>query len=176
MGRRPVSEFSRAYWDSCAWLGLLNSEPAKVKPLRHLYESARRNQFEIWTSAIAYVEVFRLVSETNDSKPLGDENLDLIRDVIEQPFVKLIPVDMEIGREARRLRRQLPNFKGAGDAVHLASAIKWNVNPLHTWDGAHLLHLDKKLKCKDGTTLEICRPSNPESGPLFAEKEVGDGS
>ena len=83
--------------------------------------------------------MFRLDSEQNQSKPFGDDGIDRIRDVIEQTFVKLIPVDMEIGRRARLLRRELQGFEGAADAVHLASALIWNIEIMHTWDRSHLI-------------------------------------
>lgn len=168
-----MPDFGKAYWDSCAWLGLINAEPAKIAPLQHIYNEAQQGKLEIWTSAIAYVEVFRLATEDNMPKPFPEENLDRIKDAIEQPFVKLIPVDMEIGRKARYLRRSLSGLKGAGDAIHLASALVWSVSPLHTWDGSHLLPFDGQLSCKNAITLEICIPKDPPEGPLFRDMEDG---
>lgn len=170
LGAIQMPDLNRVYWDSCAWLGLINAEPAKIAPLQHLYNQAQAGLIEIWTSAVAYVEVFRLASEGNSPPPLDDENLDRIKDVIEQPFIKLIPVDMEIGRKARGLRRSLVGFKGAGDAIHLASALVWNISPLHTWDGSHLLPFDGQLSCKNAVTLEICIPKMPALGPLFRDE------
>jgi len=164
-----MPEFNRVYWDSCAWLGLINAEPAKIAPLRHIFNEAKQGRTEIWTSTIAYVEVWRLASETNAPKPLDDGNLDKIKEVIEQPFVKLIPTDLEIGRKARGLRRALPDLKGAGDCIHLASALVWSVSPLHTWDGSHLLPFNGQLSCKNGQKLEICIPKDSPDGPLFGE-------
>jgi predicted nucleic acid-binding protein len=163
-----MADLPRAYWDACAWLGFLNGEATKVRPLEHIYEQARRGQFEIWTSAISYVEVFRLNSEQNDSKPLGDGGVDRIRDVIEQTFVKLISVDMEIGRRARSLRRELPEFEGAADAVHLASALVWDIETMHTWDRSHLIPWSGKVNCKNGIPIIIEIPKErPPDGPLF---------
>jgi predicted nucleic acid-binding protein len=165
-----MAELPRAYWDACAWLGLLNGEPEKIQSLEHIYELARRGQYEVWTSTIAYVEVFRLNAESKDVKPLKNENLDKIRNVIEQYFVKLIPLDMEIGRHARQLRRELPEFQGAGDAIHLASAIVWNIETLHTWDNSHLLPWNGKVKCKNGSFIKIEIPKYPPpAGPLFQD-------
>jgi predicted nucleic acid-binding protein len=167
-----MADLPRAYWDACAWLGLLNEEPAKVRPLEHIYELALRGQFEIWTSAISYVEVFRLQSEQKQSKPLGGDGHDRIRDVIEQSFVRIIPVDMEIGRRARALRRELAGFEGAGDAVHLASALVWNIEIMHTWDRSHLLPWNGIIYCKNGKPLTIEIPTEmPDSGPLFEERQ-----
>ena len=166
-----MADIPKYYWDSCAWLGLLNYENDKIAPLHHYYNLATRNQCEIWTSTIAYVEVFRLHVENDDAKPLKEENLDKIKDVIEQPFVKLIPADMIIGRRARALRRELPDFQGAGDAIHIASALVWNIHQIHTWDGSHMLPWNMKLVCRDGTKLSIVKPVLPPAGPLFAGTE-----
>jgi predicted nucleic acid-binding protein len=120
----------RVYWDACAWLGLINSEPHKVPPLEYFFTLAKRGQLEIWTSAISYVEVFRISSEVD--RPFGKEGLDLIKEVIQAPFVKTIAVDMEVGTKARGLRRN-HNLK-VPDAIHIASALVKSVTPLHTWD------------------------------------------
>jgi predicted nucleic acid-binding protein len=162
-----MAELQRAYWDSCAWLGLINAEPAKVKSLEYIFEAARRGQYEIWTSTLAHVEVFRLKIEENLPKPYDEDSLDKIRAALEQPFVKLIPLDLEIGRKARQLRRDLSGLRSPADAIHLASALIKSVDPLHTWDGSHLLPFDGKLACKNGKLLRICVPSEPGHGPLF---------
>ena len=129
---------------------------------------ARRGQAEIFTSTIAYVEVFRLNSEQNFEKPLPAEGLDKIQEAIEQDFVKLIPVDMEIGRNARRLRRQLVNLNGAADAIHLASALRWCVDALFTYDKPLTLAQNGLLKDHFGKLLRICEPDDPADLPLFA--------
>ena len=48
--------------------------------LEYFFEIARRGQIEIWTSAIAYVEVFKLSSE---EQPLDKDGLDAIKEAIE---------------------------------------------------------------------------------------------
>ena len=158
------------YWDSCAWLGLINAEPEKVRALEYVYESARRGDFIIWTSTIAYVEVFRIASEVNAPRPYGDEGLDKIKEVLEQSFIERIPFDVEIGRKARGLRRA--HALTVGDAMHLASALVRNINPLHTWDDSDLLPLNNSLSCKGGGLLQICVPSvPPPEGPLFKQRD-----
>lgn len=159
----PDSE--NVYWDSCAWIGLINAEPAKVDPLVHVYESARRGQYDIWTSTIAFVEVFRLDFDNPAVRPFADESLDKIKAAMEQAFVKLIPLDLEVGRKARGLRRA--HRLGPADAVHLASALVWSISPLHTWDGSHLLPFNGHFSCKDAKQLEICIPGQAPPGPLF---------
>lgn len=40
----------KVYWDSCAWIGLVNAEPDKLPALRHIYALARKGLVEIWSS------------------------------------------------------------------------------------------------------------------------------
>lgn len=150
------------------WLGLVNGEPKKIAAIEYQYEQAQRGQSELYTSTIAYVEVFRLRSEQTEKIPLPQAGLDIIQDAIEQDFVKLIPVDMEIGRNARKLRRQLVSFQGAADSVHLASALRWGVDALFTYDKAHLIAQNGLLTDHFGRPLRICEPEGPPPLPLFA--------
>ena len=86
-------------------------------------------------------------------------------DYIEQEFVKLIQVDSDVGRSARRLLRRYPIIGKPQDAVHVASALIENVHKLHTFDRQDLQSLDRTLKCVDGTPLLI-RPPPPSPDPL----------
>ncbi len=166
-----MADIPRVYWDACAWLGLINYEKSKRAPLEHFFDLAQRGQCELWTSTICFVEVFQLRIEQGMPKPFDAGNLDAIRDVMEQPFVKLVPVDLIIARKARELRRTVTaSGTGAADCVHLATALMWNVTPLHTWDRPHLLTISNTLQCKDGTPLEICVPEIPQPGPLFNQQ------
>jgi predicted nucleic acid-binding protein len=155
----------KVYWDACAWLGLVNSEPKKVPPLEYFFDLAKRGHLEIWTSAISYVEVYHLASET---KPFEKDGLDIIKEAIEAPFVKIIPLDMEVGRKARGLRRN--HTLRAPDAVHLASALVRSISPMHTWDRDDLVKLDDTLSCKDAERLRIRIPEipPPPPGTLFS--------
>lgn len=155
----------KVYWDACAWLGLINAEPGKVPALEYYFGLARRGQLEIWTSALSYVEVYHIASET---LPYEKDGVDSIKEVIQAPFVKTIALDMEIGTKARGLRRS-HNLKAA-DAVHIASALIKSVSPLHTWDHDDILPLNNALSCKDLTKLRIIIPEIPPPAPgtLFA--------
>jgi predicted nucleic acid-binding protein len=87
--------------------------------------------------------------------------------MFEQEFIKLVPVDLEVAKLARRLLREQDGLTKRPDAVHLASAIRWSLDTLHTYDGTDLLHLDSKLKTKSGQILRITPPDDPPDGPLF---------
>ncbi len=162
-----MTEIKRVYWDANCWLGLINGETARIGALQYVYEAARIGGYQIWTSTLSFVEVFRLKAEEGQPKPLGDANLDRIEEVFSQDFVQLVTLDMEIGREARRLLRITAGLGKRTDAVHLASALRWSVDAMHTYDKVDLLHLDGKLKCRSGQFLKICEPDSPDYGPLF---------
>jgi len=49
----------KVYWDSCAWLGLINEEPDKIDSCRHVIDLARNGDIEIWTSTYTLAEVFK---------------------------------------------------------------------------------------------------------------------
>lgn len=161
-----MSSPTKLYWDSCAWLGLVNGEPGRKEALEAIYEQARRRIVEIWTSTLSIVEANRLSSEVHMPKPVPPDSLAILDNLLFQEFVKLIPVDTVIARDARTLVRETPKLQKKADAVHLASAIRWSVPVLHTYDGNDLLHLDGKFSCRDGSLLTICEPQNP-SGGLF---------
>ena len=77
----------------------------------------------------------------------------------DQKYILLVPVDKPIG-----LRAQFLQLAGIGglkppDAVHLASALVWNIPVFHTFD-RRLLDLDKKLALGDGADLSIVEPTD----------------
>jgi predicted nucleic acid-binding protein len=161
-----MAEVRQVYWDSCVWIGLINSEAGKARAVEHNYHLARSGAVQIWTSTMSYVEVFQLEEEKGKPKPYDNANLDKIAEMFEQEFINLVPVDVEVAKLARRLRREY-KLKKPPDAIHLASAMRWSVEVLHTYDGADLLVLDAKLKIKTGKFLRITAPEEPTDGPLF---------
>lgn len=161
----------RVYWDSCAWLGLLNGEADKKRVLETIYTNARNGHCELWTSTLSMVEVRRLRVEETDSKPLKPEHLKTIGDIFKQVFVKPIPLAVDIANDARHLWRITSGLGKWQDAIHLASALRWNCDALHTYDDKDLVHLSMKLERRDGEKLKICHPSETAIGPLFSRGE-----
>lgn len=159
----------RLYWDSCAWLGLLNGEADKRRELEIVYGHAKQGRYELWTSTIAMIECRRLASEHQDRKPLSEENEKIIADLFMQPCVKPIPLAVDIADAARKLWRSTPKLRPFQDAVHVASALRWNVETMHTYDNDDLLHLDGQLQCRNGNSLTIIYPDETTDGPLFAK-------
>lgn len=122
---------------------------------------------QIWTSVISEVEVYKMQADPTAPRSLDEQN-QLIDSMLHQPFVQLIEVNGIVTGLARDLLRAHPGLKKPYDAVHLASALRWDVDALHTYDRANLLGLDKKLKCRNNSFLEICHPELDPDGPLLA--------
>jgi len=158
------------YWDTCAWLGLINGEAERKRQLEIVYENAKKGHYELWTSALAVVETRRLAREKEDPKPLSAENLKVLEDLFRQSFIKPVPMTLDIAEHARSLFRTTPKLGKWQDAVHLATALRWNVPLMHTYDAEDLLHLSLSLSCRNGEKLLICYPDETTDGPLFAKK------
>ncbi|WP_176237563.1 type II toxin-antitoxin system VapC family toxin [Palleronia marisminoris] len=155
------------YWDTCAFIGLLNGEESKKRELEIVYSWARDGKAEIWTSTLSMIECRRLSSEKHEPKPLSVAGGKKISDIFRQPFIKPIPLAVDIADTARELWRKTPKLTKYPDAVHLASALRWSVRIMHTYDRDDLLHLSEKLVCRDGYPLLICYPDHSTDGALF---------
>jgi hypothetical protein len=95
MQEATVAKLKKVYWDSCAWLGLINGEPNKRRELEIIYSAAKRGDYEIWTSTISLIEVNRLADEKDKKKPLEIGNTEKLQQMFEQPFVKLATLDLK---------------------------------------------------------------------------------
>lgn len=171
-GGIPVTDRKKVYWDACAWLGLLNGEDDKAKELEVVWEKAKHGEVEIWTSAFCIAEVYKVKCE-NGKTGLSPDNDDKIDNLFDQDFVYIVQVDTDIARRAKSLLRNHDKLGKPSDGIHLATAIQWNVDQLHTWDKSDLLGI--KCDRADGVPLEICKPSMIDGETLFSRKEEDDG-
>jgi predicted nucleic acid-binding protein len=165
-----VSSLKKVYWDANAWIGLINRDPEKVKALEVFYQAAKRGDVEIWTSVISNVEVYKMKDDPDAPRSLEEQNK-RVDEVLHQPFVKPIEVNDLIIWDARNLLQTYPALRKPYDAVHLASALRWDVHAMHTYDRENLLALSHKVKCRNGSTLEICRPEHDPDGALFTPRD-----
>jgi len=165
-----VTDRKKAYWDACAWLGLLNGEEDKARELEVVWEKAKHGEVEIWTSAFCIAEVYKVKCEDGKTG-LAPENDDKINQLFDQDFVFITQVDLATARLAKTLLRTHKKLKKPSDAIHLATAVHWNVDQLHTWDSCDLLGI--VCNRADGIPLEICKPSMVDGENLF-NREGGD--
>ena len=170
-----MAKLTKVYWDSCAWIGLINGEPDKKRELEIIFSQAARGYYQLWCSANALVEVNRYSDEEGLPKPLDAVKSKVLDDLFKQPFVKIIPCDLAVGLEARRIVRETPKFRNKFDAVHIASATRFNIELMHTYDRPDLLDLNGLFFCKNGNPLVICYPDETTDGSLFSKKRQSNG-
>lgn len=162
-----MTEAKRVYWDACAWLGLLNGEAEKQQALEHVWLKAQKGELEIWTSAFCLAEVYRLKCEGKPAA-IAPENDAKIDNLFDQDFVKVVQVDAEIGKLAKKLLRSHQKLKKPSDAIHLATAVYWDLDQMHTYDDSDLIGL--VVECANGEKLEICKPSMVDGENLFNQE------
>lgn len=90
-----MTEMRRVYWDTNAWLGLINREPGKVRALEIVYAAAKKGDVEIWASAISFAEVYKMKDDPAAPRSLEEQNK-IIAAVLEQQFVQLVEVNTEL--------------------------------------------------------------------------------
>lgn len=175
----------RVYWDSCAFLGLLNQEPGRVNDCRAVWNEAEKGDVVIVTSFFTFAEVFKVKCE-GPGKPLSEENDKAVEQVLRQKWILPVVVDEPIGVLARRLLRRHPECKKPTDAVHLATALVMNVDEMNTYDGSDLLGLTGKVNRRDGKLLTIRKPTptapppppppppEPDQNDLFRPRKVSE--
>lgn len=163
----------RVYWDSCAFLGLLNQEPHKGNDCTAVWSEAQRGETVIVTSFLTWAEVFRAKCE-GTAKPLSTADDQRIENLLRQSFIEAAVVDESIGVTARRYMRSFPECKKPTDGIHLATAAALDVDEMHTYDRSDLLGLDGRVQRADGAFLKICKatpiPPPHSNRDLFSEQ------
>lgn len=152
------------YWDSCTFLGLINHEAEKTKLCVPIWEEAERGETVIVTSYLTFVEVYRAKCEGIE-RPLAEANDQLVTDFLRQRWIRPAVLDERIALAAKALMRAHPECKKPNDSIHLATALRLNVDEMHTFDGTDLLMLSTKVLRLDGVPLEICKPRESPKPP-----------
>ena len=163
-----MADHRRVYWDACAWLGLLNGEGDKLIALQHVWAKAKGGELQIWTSAFCLAEVYKLKCE-GEWTALEPENDAKIDNLFDQDFVKIVQVDSEIARLAKRLLRTYDKLRKPSDAIHLATAVQWDIEQFHTYDHSDLIGL--VVKTSNGSAMDICKPSMIDGETLFNRED-----
>jgi predicted nucleic acid-binding protein len=165
------------YWDSCAWLGLINEEPDKVNACRYIMREAENGNFVIWTSALSIAEVYK--SKCPKNTGLAPESDVDFEDYILKPHVEIVQVTRDVATLARRLLRKYdPPLKKPTDAIHLATAVLNEIVDFHTFDRDDLLGLDGIVVTPGGTPIRIRTAPEPPPEPAVSPDALtlfGDG-
>jgi predicted nucleic acid-binding protein len=137
------------YWDSACLLGWLNAEEDKVDECEQVLDLADRRKLQIAVSAITFAEVVHIKGYSR----LEQAKQKAILDFFYQPYISVRDVDSWIGRLAQELMWKHEALR-AYDAIHLATAIHYKIEHVHTFDQG-LLALNGLIT---GYTLRIVKP------------------
>jgi len=127
------------YWDSTVFLAWLLPEPKRHKECQEVLRAAKAGDVKIVTSALTLTEVIKL----KGSPALKEDQETLIRRFFLNKYISVRNVDRFIAEEARVLvwRHNVP----PKDSIHIATAIRFKVGCLDTYDAEDMIRLDGKL-------------------------------
>ncbi len=89
--------------------------------------------------------------------------------MFQQPHAVMANVDLVVATQPAELRCKHRELKKTPDAIHLATAVQWNCDAMHTCDKNDLLSLGGKIHRRDGVLLDIETPDKAGLGPLFSQ-------
>jgi predicted nucleic acid-binding protein len=125
---------------------------------------ARAGDFQIWTSTLTLVEVYKHRMSPQAGGALAADKDQAFEAFLLQDFVYEVQLDREIALRARRLLRENLQLKKPQDAIHLATALINNLDEFHTFDGVNLIPLSLRVPRNDGVPLLIREPPPPIIG------------
>ncbi|MDZ7726689.1 MAG: PIN domain-containing protein [Dehalococcoidia bacterium] len=145
----------RQYWDSCCFLAIINDEADRILHLRPLWHDASGNRnSQILTSALT-------IAECSHPRGTAEEQTALDRFFADR-CLTLIANDRLVAQDARDLQRQVRERFGrrlpVRDSIHLASALRGNVERMLTYDQDDLIPLSGEFRTRAGTPLLIEEP------------------
>lgn len=147
---------SRRLWDSCIVLGYLSGQQDIKTDCDQIIEQAERGELEIVVSIIASVEVAYLPGLSSSDSELK------IQQFFSREYVIPVAVDISVAKTARRLIRDYYELKPS-DAIHVATALQWQIPIIETTD-PDLLELNGK---EGNPPLIIRQPLYQGPGKLF---------
>ena len=122
------------YWDSCVFLDRLKRRPDRISILEATTDVAAAGEFIIVTSSVAIAEVIKLP----EIGLTTSEQIATIEAFFENAWLSVRIVDEVIAKTAASLRRDY-GIKTC-DALHVATALRYGVPILYTYDGLAEAH------------------------------------
>lgn len=137
----------RRLWDSCIVLGYLSGQQDIKTDCDKIIEQAKRGELEIMVSTIASAEVAYLPGLSPSDSELK------IQEFFSRGYVIPAAFDISLTKTVRRLIREYKGLKPS-DAIHIATALQWQIPIIETTD-PDLLALNGK---EGSPKLVIRRP------------------
>ncbi|HEX4122245.1 MAG TPA: PIN domain-containing protein [Verrucomicrobiae bacterium] len=141
------------YWDANIFHALFGAEAGRIEACNRIYEAARNGEVIIYTSAITCVECVWIKGNPDKLSPRHEAE---ITRFFEHKFIRIVQCTRLIAEQARGLIWKYPHLKPK-DALHVATAIKAQVNLMHSYDNDDLVKLDGQI---GNPPLKICNPGN----------------
>lgn len=150
------------YWDSClfiAWMAneTKNRQPGDMDGLAEVVAMVDDQECYILSSVNTRGEVL--------DSTLTDEAREKFQSLFCNPFFTFVNVSLPVSELASKIRDYYRNHKPQSmsvklpDATHLATAILYKVDELHTFDAGDLIRFDGNVA---GHPLKICKPSGSQ--------------
>lgn len=167
-----TSKVPRIYWDACSFISCIEQTPGRGSLLAEIAAAAESGRLIFVASTILLAEVVKL----NDASASGENQADRIRDFFDNDYIVMKDVTREIALAAADVQRKYP--LKPNDAIHVATALRWECECLQTYDGENRNKIKKLISC-DGKIslfgrppLKICTPYMPAA----ARKPMPEGS
>jgi predicted nucleic acid-binding protein len=145
-------------WDANLVLSYLAGDPT-VNPVCDLIiDQAKRGQLKIVISVISEAEVAYLPGY------IDHDSENQVQEFFSRDYIETANYDIVVAREARRLIRTYKPGLKPNDAIHMATALLWNIPILETCDSDLL-----KLSGKQGNPPLIIRKPLYEGTMPFPE-------
>jgi len=144
------------YWDASAFIAVLNEEDERLQACIAVLNEAKRGELTIVTSAVTLTEVVKFDGE----RPIGREQAQVIRDFFMHEYISLRNADRKVCELAQDLIWDHSHL-AYKDAIHVATAIRWHVPVIETYDDDFL-----KLNGMIGTPPVIVRHPFVDQGLL----------
>ena len=165
------------YWDNSAFLAWLLPETDREEDCRSVLRAAEDGELQLVTSALTLTEVIKL----KGSPELKRNYEKKIADFFQNDYLILRNVDRFVAFAAQRL--VWDQNLSPKDSIHVATALRWRVPVLDTFDD-DLISLNGKLPFDvanpNSPVLQITKPHlprqlalelNPEAGPESSPEE-----
>lgn len=120
----------KIYWDACIYIDGLRKTPGRIDAIQSMEGHARLGGVIVYASALILAEVNR----ADDGLITVQEIREIDRYFRVNKWIKIVPLDRQIGRAAAGFVRQ-GKVKPA-DAVHIATAAATGCRDFFTYDGS----------------------------------------
>lgn len=166
------SDVKKVVWDSCVIIDAIQKTPGRYEKIEPFLKDAENGKLLIVVSELSVAEVSHLTKLT-DNGILLDDQVQLIKDWFENPYIVRRPVHAGISELAGEVGRK-HKLKRAPDRIIVATALFEKIPQIHTFDG-----IDPKKKNKllplDGQIgdppLRIREP-DPAQDTLFEKRNA----